>query len=283
MRQNYLKMNVDTAQISGWIGKGIDFAIIYGPPLIIAIILLVVGLKVIKKVEIIVAKALRIAKINESLVPFLSSMAAIGLKILLFMTIAGIVGIDIAAFVGILAAATFAIGLALQGSLANFAAGIVILIFKPYKTGDWIEVNEKFGKVEEIQIFNTIMVTPGNKTLIIPNGQVVDNIVTNFSEKGQVRLELNVTMPYGEDFPKVQTIIMNVLDNTPGVLPMPKPSVGIETFDSHSIVLTVRPFVLPDDYWDVTFEVNQRIKAAFHENKVQVAYSEGVELGSIGE
>ena len=275
-------MDIDTAQISGWVGKAIDFAILHGPPLIIAIVLLVVGLKVIKKIEIIVAKALRLAKINESLVPFLSSMAAIGLKILLFMTIAGIVGIDIAAFVGILAAATFAIGLALQGSLANFAAGIVILIFKPYKTGDWIEVNDKFGKVEEIQIFNTIMVTPGKKTLIIPNGQVVDNIVTNFSEKGQVRLELNVTMPYGEDFPKVQSIIMNVLDNTPGVLPMPKPSVGIETFDSHSIVLTVRPFVLPDDYWDVTFEVNQRIKAAFHENKVQVAYSEGVELGIIG-
>lgn len=275
-------MDLDAAQVTNWMGNIVNIVIEYGPPLVLGTIILVVGLKMIKKIEVFVAKALRVAKINESLVPFLSSVAAVGMKIMLFMTVAGIVGIDTAAFVGILAAATFAIGLALQGSLANFAAGIIILIFRPYKVGDWIGVHDKFGKVEEIQIFNTIMATPGKKTLIIPNGQVVDNIVTNFSEKGQVRLELSVTMPYGEDFPKVQEVIMGVLNSTPGVLPIPEPSVGIETFDSHSIILTVRPFVLPDDYWNVTFEVNKRIKAAFHANKVQVAYSEGVELGVIG-
>ncbi len=275
-------MDLDTAQVSGWIDKITDVAITNGPPLVLGIILLVIGLKVIAKVEVIVSKALRVAKINESLVPFLTSVASVGLKIILFLAIAGIVGIDTAAFVGILAAASFAVGLALQGSLANFAAGIIILIFKPYKAGDWIEVNDKFGKVEEIQIFNTIMGTPGNKTLIIPNGQVVDNIVTNFSEKGRVRLDLSVTMPYGEDFPAVQNIILQVLNSTPGVLNDPKPTVGIETFDSHSIILTVRPFVFPDDYWDVTFAVNKGIKAAFHDNNIKVAYSEGIELGPIG-
>jgi len=275
-------MSLDTAQISEWTDKIIDIAIKVGPPLLLGIVILVIGLKVIKKVQVLAAKALRVAKVNESLVPFLSSVVAVGLKIVLFLAVAGIVGIDTASFVAILAAASFAIGLALQGSLANFAAGIIILIFRPYKAGDWIEVSDKFGKVEEIQIFNTIMVTPGNKTLIIPNGQVVDNIVTNFSEKGQVRLELSVSMPYGEEFPKVQRIIMDVLKTTPGVLQDPVPSVGIETFDTHNIILTVRPFVLPDDYWDVTFEVNQRIKSAFHAHQIKVAYSEGIELGLIG-
>jgi len=275
-------MSLDTAQISEWTDKIIDIAIKVGPPLLLGIVILVIGLKVIKKVQVLAAKALRVAKVNESLVPFLSSVVAVGLKIVLFLAVAGIVGIDTASFVAILAAASFAVGLALQGSLANFAAGIIILIFRPYKAGDWIEVSDKFGKVEEIQIFNTIMVTPGNKTLIIPNGQVVDNIVTNFSEKGQVRLELSVSMPYGEEFPKVQRIIMDVLKTTPGVLQDPVPSVGIETFDTHNIILTVRPFVLPDDYWDVTFEVNQRIKSAFHAHQIKVAYSEGIELGLIG-
>ena len=122
-----------------------------------------------------------------------------------------------------------------------------------------------------------------DRTLIIPNGQVVDNIVTNFSEKGCVRLELQVTMPYKEDFPKVQSIIMSVMQSMPGVLQTPEPSVGIDTFDSHSIVLAVRPYVNPEDYWPVTYELNQRIKTAFHQNGIQVAYSEGIELGAIGQ
>lgn len=273
---------LDTSQLTGWLQALIDLAKNYGPSLLLALILLIVGLKVIRKIEAITARGMRVAGINEDLVPFLSSIVAIGLKIILFLAVAGIVGVDTASFVAVLAAAGFAVGLALQGSLSNFAAGIIILIFRPYKVGQWIEVCEKFGRVEEIQIFNTIIVTPGNKTLIIPNGQIVDNIVTNFSERGHVRLELAVSMPYGEDFPRVKGIIMDVLDNTKDVLAEPTPEVGIETFDSHNIILTVRPYVEPDNYWDVTFDVHQRIKAAFHANKVQVSYSEGIELGPIG-
>lgn len=273
---------LDTAQIEGWMQTAIDLAIKYVPSFLLAVVLLVVGLRVISKLRALTATTMRAAGINESLVPFLSTIVAVGLKIILFLAVAGIVGIDTASFVAVIAAASFAVGLALQGSLSNFAAGIIILIFRPYKTGQWIEVCDRFGRVEEIQIFNTIIVTPGNKTLIIPNGQVVDNIVTNFSERGYVRLELAVSMPYGEDFPRIKSIIMDVLRGTPGVLNEPISEVGIETFDSHSIILTVRPYVEPDDYWQVTFDVHQRIKEAFHTNKVQVSYSEGIELGPIG-
>ena len=274
--------DLDTDQLQGWMQPLVDLVTNYGPPLLLAIILLIVGLKIIGRVEQVAAKGLAATGISDSLVPFLSSLIGVGLKVLLFLAVAGIVGIDTASFVAVLAAAGFAVGLALQGSLSNFAAGIIILIFRPYKVGQWIEVSDRFGRVEEIQIFNTILITPGNKTLIIPNGQVVDNIVTNFSERGHGRLELAVSMPYGEDFPRVKEIIFDVLRNTPNVLSEPAPEVGIETFDSHSIILTVRPYVEPDHYWPVTFDVHQRIKTAFNANQIQVSYSEGIELGPIG-
>ena len=182
-----------------------------------------------------------------------------------------------------MAAAGFAVGLALQGFLGNFASGITIVFFKPYKVDDWVEISDKFGKVKSIQIFNTIIVTPGNKTLIIPNGQVTDNIITNFSELGYIKLELEVVMPYEESFPKVKKIIREVLDTTPKILKEPEPEIGIVTYDSHSIVLGVRPYIVADDYWDVTYAVYERIKNAFSKNNIQVAYSEGVELGNIGD
>ena len=184
--------------------------------------------------------------------------------------------------VALIAAAGFAVGLALQGNLGNFAAGITIMVFKPYKVGDWIEVQDKFGKVESIQIFNTILVTPGQKTLIIPNGQVVEGVITNFSTKGNIRLELSVTMPYQESFPRVRSIIEEALKEVRYILKTPKPEIGIESYDSHNIILSIRPFIDPENYWEATFEVNEAIKKAFNENAVKVAYSEGVELGPIG-
>lgn len=250
--------------------------------LALAIGVLWVGIKVVNKLTTIVGKALEKAGISENIRPFLTSILGISLKVLIIFSVAEIIGIETASFIAVLAAAGFAIGLSLQGSLSNFAAGIIILLFKPYKTGDWIEVQEKFGKVDEIQIFNTTIITPGQKTLIIPNGQVVENIVTNYSRKGHIRMELQVTMPYAESFPKVKQIIEDTLERIPKVLQEPVPEIGIETYESHSIVIGVRPYVRPDDFWEVTFEAYEKIKAAFHEHNIKVAYSEGVELGSIG-
>ena len=270
-------------KISLYIDKGIEFAITYIPKLALAFLLLYVGFKLIRRLTQLVRKSLGNSSFSEEIVSFISSLVDIGLKVFLLLMVAGVVGIDTTALVGILAAISFAVGLALQGSLANFAAGIIILVFRPYKVGDWIEVQDKFGKVEEIQIFNTIMFTPGQKTLIIPNGQVIEGIVTNFSQRGNIRLEMNVTMPYEESFPKVKQIILDTLSTIPKVLQQPAPEIGIETFDSHNVVLTIRPYVAPDDYWPVTFEAHEKIKQAFHANNIKVAYSEGIELGSIGE
>lgn len=270
-------------QMNSYVERGIEMVMEYAPKVALAILMLIIGVKIINRIAKLAVKAMAKAGLNENILPFINSLVGISLKLLLIFSVAGVVGIDTASFVAVLAAAGFAVGLALQGSLSNFAAGILILIFKPYKVGDWIDVQDKFGKVEEIQIFSTLIVTPGQKTLIIPNGQVVESIVTNFSKKGYVRLELNVTMPYAESFPKIKEIIREELKKAPLVLQDREPEIGIESYDSHSIIVAVRPFAKPDDFWEVTFDVHERIKAAFNRHGIQVAYSEGVEMGKIGE
>ena len=270
-------------RMEGFINLALEQIILYLPKLALAVLLFWIGFRVINRMAHLLEKSLKSSNLSREITSFISSLAGVGLKIFLIMIIARIVGIDTTALVGVVAAAGFAVGMALQGSLGNFAAGIIILVFRPYKVGDWIEVQDKFGKVEEIQIFNTIIATPGHKTLIIPNGQIIEGIVTNYSTKGMIRIELNVTMPYAESFPKVQSIIKSVLLEMPKVIKDPEPEVGIEAFDSHSIVLTVRPYVRPEDYWPVTFEAHQGIKKAFNDHQISVAYSEGIELGTIGE
>jgi small conductance mechanosensitive channel len=270
-------------EISYYWEKGAELAMNILPNLALAIFVLIAGFWVIKRLTRLVERSLKRANFSKEITPFILSFMNIGLKVLLLLSVAGIIGIETASLVAVMAAAGFAVGLALQGSLSNFAAGIIILVFRPYSVDDWIEIDEKFGKVESIQIFNTVIVTPGSKTLIIPNGQVINNIVTNYSSKGYIRMELEVTMPYEESFPKVKEIIEGVLRGIPDILQDPAPEVGILDYDSHSIIVGVRPYVKPDDFWDVRFESYRGIKSAFHQHSIKVAYSEGVELGRIGD
>jgi len=139
-----------------------------------------------------------------------------------------------------------------------------------------------FGRVKSIHIFNTTLTTPGDKTLIIPNGQVTDNIITNFSTEGKIRIELRVTMPYEDSYPRVEKVINQALEECEFILNDPEPLIGIETYDSHNLIIAVRPYINPDNYWSATFEVYSKIKSHFSGNNVKVAYSEGVELGPIG-
>jgi len=141
----------------------------------------------------------------------------------------------------------------------------------------------RLWKVKSIEIFNTTLETPNDKTLVIPNGQVTDNIITNYSTKWNIRLELQVSMPYEESFPKVQKVIQWALKESKFILKTPKAQIGIESYDSHNLIVAVRPYIQPDDYWDATFEVYAKIKEAFSDNNIKVAYSEGVELGKIGD
>ncbi len=261
----------------------IDKIVFFLPKIVLAGVILWLGFKIVKKLVELLGMALERTGFSETLRPFIKSTAGIVMKGAVLFAIASVIGADLTGLVAILAAAGFAVGMALQGSLGNFASGILILTLKPYKIGDWIQLEDKFGKVEQIGIFSTDVLTPGNKILIIPNSMITDSVVTNYSEKGMIRLELSVTMPYDESFPKVHQVITNALLKLPKVLKEPVPDIGIKTFDSHSIELLVRPYVVPNDYWSVIFESNKAIKSAFNANNIKVAYSEGVEMGSIGE
>lgn len=274
---------MDTIDFQKYFELLTDWAVVFVPKLIIAALILFFGLKIASKMSKMFSAVLKKANIDIEIEEFLLSLIDIFLKIIVFIIAASIIGIKLSALFGVLAAAGFAVGLALQGFMGNFASGLTIIFFKPYKVGDWVQISGTFGRVKSIEIFSTNLITPGDKTLIIPNGKVTDDIITNFSTRGKIRIELQVTMPYEESFPKVKKIILDALKKTDVVMQDPAPMVGIESYDSHNIILAVRPYIWPDDYWEATFEVYSLVKQAFKENDIKVAYSEGVELGPIGD
>lgn len=273
---------MDSEKLQGYISDLTDWAVKFAPKALMAVLIIFIGLFIVKKISKYVRLALEKANFDIEIVEFLGSLIDMVLKIMVFLFAASVVGVEMTALIGLLAAAGFAIGMALQGFLGNFASGLTILFFKPYRVNDWVKVSDHFGKVKSIQIFNTILDTPNDKTLVIPNGQVTDNIITNFSTNGNIRLELNVSMGYEESFPRVKEIIINALKSCDSILQTPEPHIGIEAYDSHNITLAVRPYIHPDNYWKSTFEVYSKIKEAFNEHGVKAAYSEGVELGPIG-
>ena len=259
-----------------------DSIIKYIPKILLAALVLWIGFKIVKKLVKWIEIALEKAGFNDHIRPFLISIIDVIFKAAILLAVASILGANLTGLIAVVAAAGFAIGMALQGSLGNFASGIIIMMLKPYKTGDWVTLGDKFGKVEEINLFSTVVVSPGQKTLIIPNSKVTDDIVINYSNKDLIRLDLEVTMPYDEDFPKVKQIILNSLKSIEKIKHNIPIDVGIVAYDSHSIRVNVLPFTHPDHFWEVTYEAYGNIKKAFSEHKIKVAYSEGVEMGRIG-
>jgi len=161
--------------------------------------------------------------------------------------------------------------MALQGTLGHFAAGVMVLIFKPYRVGDLVDLQGQLGHVDEIQVFNTVLTSLDNKKIIVPNGIATSGIMTNLSTNETLRVDLNVAMPYEEDFDKVKGIIQGALDKTDKTLP-DAPTIEIEKFDKNNVLLAVRPYATPEDYWDVYFGAYRNIKKAFGEAGIDVAY-----------
>lgn len=273
---------VNLADINASLQKLTDIALTFAPKLVGALILLITGMWVVNTLVKIMSKTMERTNISPEIQPFLSSLVNVLLKVLLIFSAAGIVGIETTSFVAMLGAAAFAVGIALQGSLSNFAAGIMILIFKPFKVGDLIKVNDQLGHVLEIQIFNTIIRTFDNKTVILPNSLAVGNVVTNLTTRDYLRVELSIQIPFEEDFDEIQKILVEALRNTPKVLAEPAPFVGINGFEDHGVKLDVFPFALVEDYWDVYYETYRNVKKALAQHKVKVPYPEGVAFGDFG-
>lgn len=256
---------LSTADI--WINKLIEFA----PTLLIAVLTLIIGFWIANKLGSVLKSFMLKNGVEPSVIPFLSSIVVVIIKVLVVISIADRFGVKTASFIALLGGAGLAIGLAFQGSLGHFASGIMILIFKPYKVGDLVDLKGVFGNVEEIQIFNTIIKTPENKLVIVPNGVATSDIMTNLSATGKLRVDLKVTMPYEEDFDKVKAIIKGALDKVSSRLP-DEPTIEINHFGETGAVLDVRPYATDATYWDVYYASYREIKKALGEAGIRVPY-----------
>lgn len=242
------------------------------PSIALAIAILVIGWIVAGFVGSTLAKALRKAKFDESLVPFLKSLVVNILKVMVVISAAGVIGIETTSFVAIIGAAGLAIGLALQGSLANFAGGVLILIFKPFKVGEYIEAQGHQGVVHEIQIFCTIINTVDNKVIILPNGGLAGGAISNYSRNNTRRVDMTFGIGYSDDIDKARTVILEVLNSCDKVLKTPQADIFVSEHGDSSVNFAVRPWCNTPDYWDVYFYAHEQIKKKFDESSISIPF-----------
>ena len=250
----------------------------YGMKILGAIVVFIVGLYVTNWIARASSRSMARRHFDVSLQSFLSSMIGVGLKVLLLVTVAGMLGIQTTSFVAVIGAMGLAVGLALQGSLANFAGGVLMLVFKPFKVGDLIESQGQTGNVLEIQIFNTILLTPDNKTIILANGAVSNSTIINYSKHGNLRVDITLAVSPDNDIQKVRKVVEEVMTSHSKVLKHPKPTVSIQKMGDGMVTLTIRPFALSTDYWDVYFELHESLKAAFEKNEIAAPIPKQIQI-----
>jgi small conductance mechanosensitive channel len=244
----------------------------FGVNLIVALITLIAGLWVIKVIMGGIKKAMEKQNVEVTLSKFLLSILSIVLKIMLLISVVQMVGIEMTSFVAILAAAGLAVGMALSGTLQNFAGGVMILLFKPFKVGDYISAQGFSGTVNEIQIFNTILKTPDNKTIIIPNGGLATGAMTNFSTEPQRRVDFTFGIGYSDDIDKARNIIKKVISEDSRILNDPEPFVAVSELADSSVNFAVRVWANASDYWGIFFDMNENIKKAFDKEGVSIPF-----------
>jgi len=249
-----------------------DFIMTYGPKLVGAIITLIIGLWVIKMVMKAVKKAFQKRQIDESLTPFLISIISMLLKVILGISVLSMMGIAMTSFVAILGAAGLAIGMALSGTLQNFAGGVIILIIKPFKVGDYIEAQGYDGTVHEIQIFNTILKTPDNKTVIIPNGGLSTGSLINYSTEPTRRIAWTFGIGYGDDVEKARQILLELFKEDDRILTEPEPMVVLDQMADSSVNLSARVWVKSGDYWAVNWKMNEEAYNRFNANGINIPF-----------
>lgn len=239
--------------------KAYELGLEQAPKLALAIVTLIIGLWIIRGIGKFVNISMKQSNVDPTLIPFMESLVTWLLKVLLFISVASMIGIAPTSFIALLGAAGLAIGLALQGSLANFAGGVLIMIFKPYKVGDLIESRGQLGVVKEVQIFNSILISPQSKQIIIPNGAVSNGPIVNYTAEGKIRVDLTIGIAYNANIDQAKSVLMDVLTSNEKVMSDPAPFV-------------VRPHCLPEYYWDVFFDVNEAMKKALDTNNIAIPF-----------
>lgn len=241
-----------------------EIMVMYGPKLIGAIVVFFIGLWVIKAITKAIGRAMDKSKLDESLKPFLKGMINILLKAMLIISVLGMLGIEMTSFVAILGAAGLAVGLALSGTLQNFAGGVMILVFKPFKVGDFIDAQGYMGSVSQIQIFNTYLKTPDNKTVIIPNGGLSTSSMTNYSTEEKRRVDWSFGIAYGDDIDKTKAVVKRLCDADSRILKEPEVFIAVSELADSSVNFAVRAWVNAADYWGVYFDMNEKVYNTFN-------------------
>ena len=248
------------------------YGVDYGLALLKAVIVLIIGLWVIKAIRNGFGKLLNKRNIDDSLKPFLRSLLYNILLVLLILSVLCTLGIQMTSFVAIIGAAGLAVGLALQGTLQNFAGGVIILILRPFKVGDYIEGSGHAGTIKEIQIFNTVMLTPDNKKIIIPNGGLSNASITNYSAQPTRRVDMVFGIGYDDDIKKAKELLETIVTGDERVLKDPIHQIAVSELADSSVNFVVRPWVNAADYWDVYFDMHEKIKLEFDKAGISIPF-----------
>ncbi|MCB9223907.1 MAG: mechanosensitive ion channel [Crocinitomicaceae bacterium] len=244
----------------------------WGLNLILAIAILIIGFWLSKRVSKFVGKVFDRKQLDESLKRFLMSMVTISLRVMVLVTALGQLGLEMTSFVALIGGAGLAIGMAFSGTLGNFAGGVMILIFRPYKVGDYIKAQGEEGIVKEIQIFNSILLTVDNKTIIIPNGTLANGNITNFTMEKKRRVDFTVSIAYGDNYETARNVLLRFIKEDEKILADPEPFIGLGALADSSVNITLRVWALTENYWEVYFRMNEKIYKEFGKEGLNIPF-----------
>ena len=266
-----------TSQLQELMSRLIESGVTLGERVLAALVIFIVGKYIIKWINRLFAKVLENRKVEAGVQTFLRSMVNILMIIMLAMAVIGRLGIELTGFAALLASAGVAVGMALSGNLQNLAGGLIILVFRPYKVGDYIESGTgASGTVQEIQIFHTVLVTRDNKVVYAPNGVMSNALCTNYSHKEERRVDFTFSFEYGEDLEKVRAVLLKVIAADSRILTAPEPFIELGAMADSSVNVTVRVWVKSADYWNVFFGMNKEVYATFNKEGINIPYPQMV-------
>lgn len=244
----------------------------FGLKMVICIAIYMIGRKIIKYLHKAMGKMMVRREFDPSIASFIRSLVDITLTAMLLLAIVNILGINTTSFVALFASIGVALGMALSGTLQNFAGGVMILLFRPYRIGDYIQAQNQEGTVKEIQIFNTIIVTADNRTIYIPNGGLSTNTIINFNNQKNRRIEWTISTDYGSDYDKTKKVIGEIITADNRILSDPAPFIALKTLNESSVDIVIRAWTLKEDYWDVYFTINEQIYKSFSAHNIDIPF-----------
>lgn len=264
--------STSSISLDTFLSKLIELGTSLALKLLAAVIIFLIGRWIVRKIKRLICNILEKRKVEASLATFTRSLVSITLNFLLIIIIIGTLGIETSSFIALFASAGVGIGMALSGTLQNFAGGVMILLFKPFKVGDFIEAQGQSGSVKEIQIFNTILTTPDNKIIIVPNGGLSTGITKNYSKETIRRVDWEFGIGYGDSYDKAKTVIARLLDSDSRILKEPDYFIALTSLGESSVNIVVRAWVNASDYWGVFFDMNEKVYKTFAEEKLNIPF-----------